>query len=101
MKATSKRKVFRSGSVLLARTTRLLLFAALFVLPSAARAVPSITLPLAPGFSNGERIFLVRTEASDAAVASQSGVTLVPRLTNLIAANATSKAYQVTNFTQP
>jgi hypothetical protein len=58
-------------------------------------------LPLIPGFSNGEQVFLISTDASDPTVASQSGATLVPRLTNLIAANATSNAYLVTNFSQP
>src|SRR5262249_3659437 len=75
---------------------------AVFILCSATvNAAPSLTVPLAPGFSNGEGIFVITTEASDAAVAAQSGVTLVPRLASLIAANATSNVYKVTNANQP
>ena len=94
-------KVFYKGSFLLGHSTTLVVLLALLLTPVTAKAAPSMTFPLVTGFSGGQRIFLIATDASDAAVAAQSGATLVPRLTNLIAANATSDAYQVTNFDQP
>ena len=88
-------------SMVPACVAKLVFCAVLLLIPITAKAAPSMTFPLITGFSNGERIFLISTDASDQAVAAQSGATLVPRLTNLIAANATSDAYQVTNFDQP
>ena len=94
-------KFFCDFSGLRACVTSLVFCAVLLLIPITADAAPSMTFRLVTGFSNGERIFLIATDASDQAVATQSGATFVPRLTNLIAANATSDAYQVTNFDQP
>src|SRR5262249_1344298 len=77
------------------------ILAALLVIPLTANAAPSKTFPLVTGFSDGQRIFLIATDVSDPATAAQSNVNLVPRLTNLIGANATSDVYQITNFDQP
>jgi hypothetical protein len=94
-------KVSCKRSFLLAHSTKLVVLLAFLLAPLTAKAAPSKTFPLVTGFSDGQRIFLIATDASDPAVATQSGATLVQRLMNLIAANATSNAYQVTNFDQP
>ncbi|MBI1820574.1 MAG: hypothetical protein HYR79_02585 [Nitrospirae bacterium] len=69
--------------------------------PVSASAAPKITMPLVPGFFNGEMIYYINTEASDAAVAAADGTTYVPRLVNAIGALGTADLYHVTNFSQP
>ncbi len=94
-------KISWNLSALLAHSRKLAILAALLLIPLTANAAPSKTFPLVTGFSDGQRIFLITTDASDPAIAAQSNVTLVPRLTNLIGANATSDLYKITNFDQP
>jgi hypothetical protein len=101
MKEMSRLKSSWNLSVLLAHSKKLAVLVALLVIPLSANAAPSKTFPLVTGFSGGQRIFLIATDASDPATAAQSNVNLVPRLTNLIGANATSDVYQITNFDQP
>ena len=98
----SRRRSSLNSSILHVRPIKLVALAALLLmLPVTGKASPSMTFPLVTGFADGQTVFLITTDASDPGVASQTGVTLVPRLVNLIAANATSNAYQVTNFDQP
>ena len=84
-----------------ATTTALTLAALLFVLPDLAQAQPKVTLPLVQGYFNGESVYYVNTEASDAAVAATDGTTFVPKLAISIAVGATADLYHVTNFAQP
>lgn len=82
-------------------TTAFTLAALLFALPGIAQAQPKVTLPLVQGFYNGESVYYVNTEASDAAVAAMDGTTFVPKLTTAIAVGATADLFHVTNFNQP
>ena len=69
--------------------------------PVSASAGPKITLPLVPGFFNGEMIYYINTEASDAGLAAADGTTFVPKLANAIGALGTADLFHVTNFSQP
>lgn len=64
-------------------------------------ATPTITLPLVPGFYDGQQVFYINTEASDLSLAAADGTTFVPKLTNAIEAGATSDLFHVVNFSQP
>ena len=74
--------------VSLVSTIGLFLFSVLLALPGTAQARPKITLPLVPGFYDGQRIFYINTEASDPGLAAADGTTFVPKLANAIAAGA-------------
>ena len=84
-----------------AATAALTLAVLLFVLPGLAQAQPKITLPLVQGFYDGEPVYYINTEASDAGVATMDGTTFAPKLANAIAIGATADLFHVTNFNQP
>jgi hypothetical protein len=66
---------------------RLLLAAAGLALTACSALPPTaIVLPLVPGWHEGEPVFYVSTEASDAAAAQAMGVTHAPRLRDALPA---------------
>lgn len=66
-------------------------------------AAATATLPLTQGFADGQAVFYIQTEASDAGVALQDQVHFVPKLAGALTAplSAVDDIYVVTNFTQP
>lgn len=75
----------------------------LFSWPLAAMAGSTVDMPLVRGFANGQPVYYIQTEASDAGVAAGQGVHFVPKLANVLSASnsAVDDIYVVTNFTQP
>src|SRR5438067_87379 len=61
---------------------------------------PRVVLPLVQCWYKGQVAYYIQTEASDAGLAQQQGVNYVPRLANVITADAVDDIYHVTNFTQ-
>ncbi len=85
----------------LSRQISVFLALSLLALTGAAEARGKITMPLVKGFYDGQEIYYINTEASDAGVAAADGTTFVPKLTNAIAVGATADLFHVTNFAQP
>jgi hypothetical protein len=79
----------------------LVLVSLIFMLPGLAQARPKVTLPLVEGYYNGESVYYVNTDASDAGVAAMDGTTFVPKLATAIDVGATADLFHVTNFNQP
>lgn len=73
-----------------------------------APVAPSVVLPLQQGWFDGEEVFYVTTDVSDAEVAAGKRANFVPRLSNALSAeprlpaqrSAVDKVYAVTNFDQ-
>ena len=61
---------------------------------------PQAHLPLLQGWFEGQAVFYVTTEVSDADVAKAKNATYTPRLALTVAANATDKVYGTVNFDQ-
>ena len=92
---------------------RLLLAAAVLPLGLQACAVApqpkpglSVSLPLSPGWFDGQAVFYITTEVSDAAVAREKGAIFTPRLADALPPpgsgqrNPTDRVYAVMNFEQ-
>ncbi|MBI3608177.1 MAG: hypothetical protein HY207_09430 [Nitrospirae bacterium] len=77
------------------------LAAATLATPAPAAAKPKITLPLVQGLYNGESVWYISTEASDAGLATATGATYAPKLSTAIGVGATADLFHVTNFDQP
>lgn len=85
----------------LARQIGVFLALSLLALTGVAEARSKITMPLVKGFYDGQEIYYINTEASDAGLAAADGTTFVPKLTNAITVGATADLFHVTNFAQP
>lgn len=66
----------------------------------------SVSLPLSPGWFDGQPVFYITTEVSDAAVAREKGAIFTPRLADALPVagsgqrNPTDRVYAVMNFDQ-
>ncbi len=72
-----------------------------------AKSGLSVSLPLNPGWFDGQPVFYITTEVSDAAVAREKGAIYTPRLADTLPPagsglrNPTDRVYAVMNFEQP
>jgi hypothetical protein len=77
-------------------------------LPPPGPVMPGVQLPLRQGWFEGEAVFYVTTDVSDAEVAAQQGANFAPRLANALPRgtslphqpSSVDRVYAVTNFEQ-
>lgn len=74
--------------------------------PAAGKTPLQVSLPLNPGWFDGQPVFYITTEVSDAAVARDKGAIFTPRLADALPPagsglrNPTDRVYAVMNFEQ-